>query len=106
MEAFEGHCWLEWSANSSTLLGSVEITVVMAATRSNWTAQGHLITEDNDDREGFVFLCELDPVFTLRFDDASTVSVTVHDVREGGRRFHLTGYGGPEQRSVNDRMPV
>jgi hypothetical protein len=105
VERFEGRCWLDWWAHSSTLLGSVEIAVVVAAAGSDWTAQGRLIIEDDDARDGFVFLCELDPVFTLKFDDGSTVLVTVHDVEECGRRFHLTEYGGPE-RSVDHRMPV
>jgi hypothetical protein len=79
--------------------------VVVAAAGSDWTAQGRLIIEDDDDRDGFVFLCELDPVFTLRFDDGSTVLVTVHDMQERGRRFRLTEYGGPEW-SVGHRIAV
>jgi hypothetical protein len=37
----------------------------------------------------------MDPVFTLRFDDESTIDVTVHPSPEGDR-FTLTEYTGSE----------
>ncbi|RZT77238.1 hypothetical protein EV382_0386 [Micromonospora violae] len=61
MDRFEGRCWLDWWANSST----------------------------NKDLDGFAFLCDLDPVFTLRFEDASTFDVTVHPT-DDHRGFTLT----------------
>jgi hypothetical protein len=100
MDRFEGRCWLDWWANSSTLLGSVEIAVVVTASGSGWAGQGKLVSEDDDDREGFVFLCELDPVFTMRFDGEGTVPVAVHDLREDGRRFSLAEYREPQDRSI------
>lgn len=106
VERYEGRCWLDWWANSSTLLDSVEIAVDIVAATSGWTAQGELISKDDDDREGFVFLCELDPVFGLRFNGESTVLVTVHNIEEDGRRFSLAEYRGPEQRSIDHRIDL
>ena len=105
MDRFEGRCWLEWWANSSTLLGSVEVAVVVAAVTGGCKADGRLVSESDEDREAFAFLCELDPVFTLRFEDESVVAVTVHPTDEH-RRFSLTEYTGPVQRSVVNRIAL
>jgi hypothetical protein len=63
MDGFEGRCWLDWWANSITLLASAEVAVVIAPTRVGWDAHGHLISASDEDRDGFAFLCNLDPVF-------------------------------------------
>jgi hypothetical protein len=102
MSRFEGRCWLDWWANSSTLLGSAEIAVVITATGDEWDARGHLLS---DDSEGFAFLCDLDPVFMLRFEDGSTIPATVHTLDEEGR-FVLTEYTGPAQRSIDHRIKL
>jgi hypothetical protein len=93
-------------ANSSTQLGSVEIGVVVAATGPGWSAQGHLVADDDDEREGFVFLYELDPVFMLRLDTDGTVPVMVHDLEDDGRRFRLTEYHGPAGRTIDYRIDL
>jgi hypothetical protein len=89
MDRFEGRCWLDWWANFSTVLACVEVAVVITATGTGWDAHGRLVSNDDEDREGFAFLCDLDPVFTLRFDDESALAVTVHPT-DGHRRFALT----------------
>jgi hypothetical protein len=106
VDGYEGRGWLDWWANSSTVLGSVEIAVVIAAGDSGWVAQGRLVSDDDEDREGFVFLYELDPVFTLRFNGESTVSVVVHDIEDGGRSFRLTEYRGPAERTIDYRIDL
>jgi hypothetical protein len=105
MDRFEGRCWLDWWANSSTLLGSVEVAIVITATTTNWEANGRLVSQSDEDRDGFAFLCELDPVFTLRFEDESTVAVTVHPT-DVHRRFSLTEYTEPCQRPVTNRFAL
>jgi hypothetical protein len=105
MDRFEGRCWLDWWANSSTLLGSVEVAVVIATAAAGWVADGRLVNESDEVREAFAFLCELDPVFTLRFEDESAVAVTVHPT-DGHRRFRLSEYTGPVQRSVDIRIAL
>ncbi|MCU7727060.1 hypothetical protein ODJ79_25310 [Actinoplanes sp. KI2] len=97
MDRFEGPCRLDWWANSSTNLGGCEIAVVITPTETGWDAHGHLISDDEDERDEFAFLCDLDPVFTLRFADESTVAVTVHPA-DDPRRFTLTEYTGPVHR--------
>lgn len=104
MDRFEGRCWLDWWANSFTLLGSAEIAVVIAAAGGG-EAEGHLLSDSDEEREGFAFLCDLDPVFMLRFEDDSTIPVTVGTLEEDGR-FALTEYTGPAHRSINHRIDL
>jgi hypothetical protein len=101
MDRFEGHCWLEWWANSSTLLCSAEVAVVIESAGDGWKATGRLAGLDEAEREGFDFVCELDPVFTLRFGDDSTIPVAVEGPDRDGRLV-MTEYtfsrGGRELR--------
>ncbi|MER7276657.1 hypothetical protein ABT369_19660 [Dactylosporangium sp. NPDC000244] len=105
METFEGRAWLEWWANSSTLLGSVEVAVVITTSGAGWDAHGFLASDNDEDRDGFAFLCDLDPVFMLRFEDESTVAVTVHPTDQH-RRFTLTEYTGPAWRSIEHHIDL
>jgi hypothetical protein len=95
MDRFEGRCHLDWWANPITCLARVEITLAIAVTDMGWTAEGRLASDNHDEREGFALLLDMDPVFTLRFDDESTIEVTVHPGLEGDR-FTLTEYTGSE----------
>ncbi|HEU5471879.1 MAG TPA: hypothetical protein VFV67_14605 [Actinophytocola sp.] len=88
MDRFTGRCWLDWWANSGTLLDSIEVAVVIKAVDAGWDASGHLV--DDSTRAAFQFLCDLDPVFDLRFADGSTVLVTV--TPSPGHSFTLTEY--------------
>ncbi len=103
VDRLEGRCWLDWWANPSTLLGSVEVAVVITACGPGWTADGRL--RDDEDRDGFAFLCELDPVFQLRFEDESSVAVIV-DPSDDHHRFALTEYTGPVHRSVEHHVDI
>ncbi|WP_127501607.1 hypothetical protein [Actinoplanes solisilvae] len=94
---------LDWWANRSTLLASVEVSLEISTDGADWTARGDLTTDD--DREGFAFLCELDPVFSLRFDDESTVTVVVHP-STGSAPFTLTEYTGPNERPIEHRVEL
>ncbi|WP_435207203.1 hypothetical protein [Micromonospora sp. bgisy143] len=105
MDRFEGRCWLDWWANTSIMFGPVEVAVVITATDAGWDAHGHLVSDSDDDRDGFAFLCDFDPVFTLRFDDASTVAVTVHPFQDH-RQFTLTECAGPVHRSVEHYLDL
>jgi len=83
--------------------------MVVTVDGRDWSGQGHLVSGNDDDRDGFVLLCELDPVFLLRFDsegDGDGVPVTVHDLKDGGRRFSLTEYRGNGHRQLSDRSLV
>lgn len=105
MDRFEGRCWLDWWANTSTLLGSVEVAAVITARDRGWDAHGSLLSNTDEGRDGFAFLCDQDPVFTLRFADGSTVAVTVHPT-EDHRRFTLTEYTGPARRPVEHHIDL
>jgi hypothetical protein len=40
----------------------------------------------------------------VRFDGDGTVPVMVHDIEDGGRRFRLTEYRGPAERTIDHRI--
>ncbi|MFG3302905.1 hypothetical protein [Micromonospora chersina] len=105
MDRFEGRCWLGWWANTSTLLGSVEVAVVITASDAGWDAHGRLASDTDEDRDGFAFLCDQDPAFTLRFEEGGTVAVTVHPT-DDDRRFTLTEYTGPTHRPVEHHIDL
>ncbi|MET8253075.1 hypothetical protein [Micromonospora sp. NPDC005197] len=105
MDRFEGRCWLDWWANSSFLLGSVEVAVVITTSNTGWDAHDHLVSDTDEDRDGFAFLCDQDPVFMLRFEDDSIVAVTVHR-NDDHRRFTLTEYTGSARRSVEHHVDL
>jgi hypothetical protein len=102
----EQRCWLDWWANSTTNLGGFNVSVTITATPGGWEAHGHLtdLPGDEDERDAFPFLCDLDPVFTLRFDDGSAFQVIVNRTDE--RRFTLIEYTGPASREVTYRMKL
>ena len=103
MDRIERHGWLDWWANRSTVLGSVEATVTITSAVDGWHAIGRLLTGDSEEREGFAFFCALDPVWSLRFDDDSTITVNV-ELLEDPSEFQLTEYTGPTQRRVTYTM--
>jgi hypothetical protein len=102
MDRFEGRCWLDWQANSSTIFGGFEVSVVITPAGPGWDAHGQLVSDD--EREVFAFLCDMDPVFTLRFQDGGTVQVTLTPT--GDRRFTLTEYTGPASRQIDHRIDL
>ncbi|GHJ17676.1 MULTISPECIES: hypothetical protein [unclassified Micromonospora] len=89
VEFIESRCWLDWWANATTMLGCFEAVVVITTTEAGWAADGCLVDTTDDEREYLDLLCDLDPVFTLRFDDGSMAEVVVHST-DGHDRFRLT----------------
>jgi hypothetical protein len=92
------------------VFGGFEASVVITATESGWDAHGQLLASD-DERESFTFLRDMDPVFTLRFEDGSTVQVTL--TKTGDRQFsahrvHRTRppAGQPSRRPVIRSLPI
>jgi len=102
MDRFEGRCWLDWWANSSTNFGGIEVSVVIMPNETGWDAHGQLIHDG--EREPLAFLCDMDPVFTLRFQDGSTFQVTLTLI--DGHRFTLTEYTGPATRQIDYRIDL
>lgn len=102
MDQFEGRCWLDWWANRSTNFGGIEVLVAITPIETGWDAHGQLI--NNDEREAFAFLCDMDPVFTLRFEDGSTSQVTLTPTDD--RHFTLTEYTGPANRQVDHHIDL
>ncbi len=78
MDSYDGTATLEWWANPSTCLGSFRVALAVSVADGDWKG---LATLDRPlpevDREGFDFLMQLDPAFTLRFADDSTIWVNV-----------------------------
>jgi hypothetical protein len=96
VDRFEGPAWLDWCANSTTVLASVPIAVVVSSGKTGWEAHGHL--RDAEDADGFAFLCGIDPVFGLRFPDGEALSVIAHPIGNY-RRFALTANLGQGRRA-------
>lgn len=82
------------------MLGSAEALVTVVSIDDGWTAEGRLVKDDAGELEGFAFLCTMDPVFTLRFDDESTITVNVRQLDDPSR-LELTEYVGSAQRQVD-----
>jgi hypothetical protein len=99
----EEQAWLDWWANPSTLLGSVEVTVVVATDDSGWHVTGRVT--HTSEVESFEFLRSLDPAFSLRFRDDSTFAVTV-DAADDHRRFTLREDAGLPAGAVSYRMDL
>ncbi|WAU83179.1 hypothetical protein O1Q96_27925 [Streptomyces sp. Qhu-G9] len=103
MDSCEGAATLEWWANRSTSLGSFGVRVTVRVAGSDWACDAILDhPPTGEDREGFDFLRENDPLFRLRFDEGSTVLVDVVAVEDGGRLI-LTA--GPRPCPSPDRRP-
>jgi hypothetical protein len=60
---------------------------------------GRALLASADEVEGFVWLCDVDPVFLLRFPDDHAVNVVV-ELEEDHRGFSFTDYEGPSRRQV------
>jgi hypothetical protein len=56
---------LEWWANPSTCLGSVEVTIRVRVTAPQWRAAGRLVEVSEADLEGFRFLRDGHGAFEL-----------------------------------------
>jgi hypothetical protein len=97
VDQFEGRAWLEWWADASACLGSVEVIVVIRTIGRRWDAGGCVVNEA--DVEAFEFLCDLNPVFQLRFEDGSTATVSVRADGCGGL-FTLADHDGSAGRPV------
>ncbi|RKR91248.1 hypothetical protein BDK92_5641 [Micromonospora pisi] len=102
MDRFEASGWLDWWANPSTRLGSIEVSVMVGSDDTDWDAVARVREQDVEE---IAFLCDLDPVFVLRFADDSTIAVNVHTT-DDRRQFRLTEYVQPTTRAVVSRLDL
>jgi hypothetical protein len=49
MQHFQGRCYLDWWANSTTCLASIEVTLVATFADSHWAAEGRLVSDDSEE---------------------------------------------------------
>ncbi|MYU47393.1 hypothetical protein GTV15_01270 [Streptomyces sp. SID7803] len=88
MDSYEGTATLEWWANRLTCLGRLRVQIAVRAGGDTWRSGGAAFESPvapGGDRESFDLLMQLDPHFTLRFGDASTLLVKVVEAGvEGG----------------------
>jgi hypothetical protein len=103
VDRFEGLAWLDWWANSATNFGGIEVSVVITVAETGWEAHGRL--NEDADREGFEFLCDFEPLFTLRFAEDATIDMIVHP-SDDHRQFTMTEYDGPAERHVEYRVDL
>jgi hypothetical protein len=88
MDRFEGRCRLRWHLNPVTA-AAVDVEAVITAEPGGWTARGRLVRPGDD--EGFRMFLELDPLFTLAFEDGGAVEVLVRDLDDDGRFVMVEG---------------
>lgn len=85
MDRFVGQGRLEWWANHSICLEMYDITVTVDAV-GKWQATGrHASALDTTQREGWDFLMEMDPHFSIAFpgEDRGGVTVRVVETEDG-----------------------
>ncbi|WP_370093309.1 hypothetical protein [Streptacidiphilus sp. MAP12-20] len=103
MDSWAGIATLEWWANRSTCLGTFGARATIRVTAADWMSAAVLDPPlSDDDREVFGLLMDLDPVFTLRFEEGSTLLVNVVDGHEEG--LALTAYEAEAGQRVGSRQ--
>ncbi|MEU4095933.1 hypothetical protein [Streptomyces sp. NPDC026673] len=87
MDSYQGAATLEWWANEWMCLGEFDVQVADCVAEGNWDCDAELGPErlSDDHREVFDLLMNLDPVFTLRFDEGSEIVVDVSRAGDGQR---------------------
>ncbi|WP_435131484.1 hypothetical protein [Actinacidiphila sp. bgisy144] len=99
----EGTATIEWWANSSTCLARLGVYVTIRAAHE-WTCEARFTPAlSPEDQEGFDFLMELDPLFTLRFDEGGTLLVDVVAVPDDSGRLSLTAHEPANDRPAGSR---
>ncbi|MFJ8233117.1 hypothetical protein ACIQ9E_24715 [Streptomyces sp. NPDC094448] len=100
MDSYQATAALEWWANTSLCLGGYEVLVTVRVTGDDWACEAVFGPEplSDEDREGFDFLMDLDPVFTLRFHEGSEILVDVRRTGDAGRLV-LTAFEASESLS-------
>ena len=97
--------WLDWWANASTRLGSIEVKLDLGSTDDGGDARAWLVPDGNGVIEEFEFLCSLDPMFSLRFDDGSMVAVRVASTANR-REVTLHELDGPASQAFEARLDL
>ncbi|MFB6560221.1 MULTISPECIES: hypothetical protein [unclassified Streptomyces] len=87
MDRFVGRARLEWWANQSTCLEmyDIDITVTVDAVGKLRATGRHAKSLDTTQREGWAFLMEMDPHFSLAFpgEDRGGITVRVVEAEKG-----------------------
>lgn len=86
VDRYVGPGRLEWWANRSTCLGSVDVELSVTVDADGWHASAAFARRlDDDEREGWSFLMDLPPYFTLRLleDEGSSIDVGVVEEPDG-----------------------
>ncbi|MFJ8978935.1 hypothetical protein [Streptomyces sp. NPDC102282] len=105
MDSYEDAATLDWWADRSTCLGRLGVQVAVRTVGNNWTSEATLESPlASEHRESFDFLMRLDPHFTLRFDDASTLLVKVVEAGVEGRLILTAAEAGIAE-STGTRHP-
>lgn len=103
VDSYEGTAMLEWWANRSTCLARIGVRVAVGVTGNDWTCDATFEPSlTGEDRESFDFLMALDPLFTLRFDEATVRHVNVATTADDGR-LSLTACQAEDAESAGTR---
>lgn len=87
MDRFVGQARLEWWANPSVCLEmyDIDVTVTVDAAGEWWATGRHAHALDTTQREGWDFLMEMDPYFSVAFpgEDRGGIMVRVVEAEDG-----------------------
>jgi len=96
---------LDWWANPTTRLGSVEVQFAGPATANGSGPRARLVAKDAGTIEEFELLCLLDPVFKLRLPTGTSILVRAESTGDRGE-VTLHEYDGPDYGSSGSRLDV
>ncbi|MFC9595311.1 hypothetical protein ACFTUC_36635 [Streptomyces sp. NPDC056944] len=92
MDRFAGQARLEWWANHATCLGEYDIDITATVdVVGQWQATGrHANALDTIQRDGWAFLMEMDPHFSIAFPGEDRGGIMVLVVEAGDGTLRLT----------------
>jgi hypothetical protein len=91
VDRYEGLAHLEWWANRLTCLGAFRVRVLVTAIGTDWLASADFVEPlSAEEHEGWSFLTQLSPYFTLRFEADESAAIDVRVDRSENDRLALS----------------
>lgn len=97
--------WLDWWANPTTRLGSVEVQLSVPSTANGSGPRARLVAKDPGTIEEFELLRLLDPVFNLRLSNGTSILVRAEPTADRGE-VTLHEYDGPDYSASANRLDI
>ncbi|MGW1411251.1 hypothetical protein [Streptomyces sp. NPDC002403] len=106
MDSYEGTATLEWWANRSTCLSRLGVRVAVRFAGNRWTCDASLAPLPSVEHwESFILLMQVDPHFTLCFDEESTLLVRVVEAEVEGQLVLTAAQADTVERAGSRKVP-